>query len=279
MTTRRDPTLSATTAAMGVKTAATIANGRVCRPAESVEYPLTNWKYWVIRKMNPKRQKNATEMESAPPLNRGILNTRTSSSGPSVRNSSSVKTVNSTAATVKHTRVPVDAQPHCGPSMMPSTNEVTPTVEITTPRMSKGCSATLGSRGISIWPAMSVTMTIGTFTRKIDPYQKCSSSAPPVIGPKATAIPDVAPQMPRAFCRSDGSGKTLVRMARLAGKMKAAATPISARLVIRVPVVCDAAAAAEKSPKNTRPTCMVPLRPRRSPIPPPASSKPAKARL
>ena len=123
VTTRRDPTLSATTAAIGVKTAATIANGRVCMPAESVEYPLTNWKYWVIRKMNPKRQKNATEMESAPPLNRGILNTRTSSSGPSVRSSSSVKAVNSTAATAKHARVPVDAQPHCGPSMMPSTND------------------------------------------------------------------------------------------------------------------------------------------------------------
>ncbi len=161
----------------------------MCTPAESVEYPLTNWKYCVMRKMNPNRQKKATEMESAPPLNRGILNTRTSSSGPSVRSSSSVKTVNSTAATAKQASVPVDAQPHCGPSMMPSTNDVTPTVESSTPRRSKGCSAILGSRGISTWPATSVTMTIGTFTRKIDPYQKCSSSAPPVIGPKATAMP------------------------------------------------------------------------------------------
>ena len=126
---------------------------------------------------------------------------------------------------------------------------------------------------------MSVTTTIGTLTRKIDPYQKCSSSAPPTIGPKATAIPDVAPQIPSAFCRSDGSGKTLVRMARLAGKMKAAATPMSARVVISAPVVCDQAAAAEKRPKKTSPTCMVPLRPRRSPMPPPARSRPAKARL
>ena len=85
-----------------------------------------------------------------------------------------------------------------------------------------------------------MTITIGTLTRKIDPYQKCSSSAPPTIGPNATAMPDVAPQIPSAFCRSDGSGKTLVRMARLAGKMKAAATPISARAAISEPVVCDA---------------------------------------
>ena len=175
--------------------------------------------------------------------------------------------------------MPTDAQPHWGPSMMASTNVVTPTVEITTPRKSKGCCAIRGSRGIMTPPAMRVTMTIGTLTRKIDPYQKCSRSAPPVIGPNATAMPDVAPQMPRAFCRSDGSGKTLVRMARLAGKMKAAATPMSARAVMSPPVECDQAAAAEKRPKNTRPTCIVPLRPRRSPIPPPARSSPANARL
>ncbi len=71
----------------------------------------------------------------------------------------------------------------------------------------------------------------------------------------------------------------LVRMARLAGKMKAAATPISARVAMSVPVECAAAAAAEKRPKKIRPICMVPLRPRRSPMPPPASSSPAKARL
>ena len=256
-----------------------MAKGRVCTPAESVEYPLTNWKYWVIKKMNPKRQKNATEIDSAPPVKRGILKTLTSSSGPSVRNSSRAKAVSSTAAAAKHASVRPDAQPHCGPSMMASTNIVIPTVEISTPRMSKRRPATLGSRGIRNPPATRVTMTIGTLTRKMDPYQKCSSSAPPTIGPKATAIPDVAPQMPRAFCRSDGSGKTLVRMARLAGKMKAAATPMSARVEINVPVVCDQAAAAEKRPKKTNPTCMVPLRPRRSPMPPPARSSPANARL
>ena len=196
-----------------------------------------------------------------------------------MRSSSSVKAVRRTAAAAKQVSVPTDAQPHCGPSMMASTKLVTPNVEMNTPRTSKGCWATLGSRGMSTPPAMSVTTTIGTLTRKIDPYQKCSRSAPPTIGPNATAMPDVAPQMPSAFWRSDGSGKTLVRMARLAGKMKAAATPMSARAVMSVPVECDHAAAAENNPKNTSPTCMVPLRPRRSPIPPPASSSPAKARL
>ena len=157
VTTRRVPTLRATTAAIGVHTAATMANGSVCRPADSVEYPLTNWKYWVMRKMKPKRQKNATEMDSAPPVKRGILKTRTSSSGPSVRSSNRAKTVSRTAAVAKQASVPIEAQPHCGPSMMASTNSVIPTVEITTPRMSKRCSATLGSRGIRNPPATIVT--------------------------------------------------------------------------------------------------------------------------
>ncbi len=72
---------------------------------------------------------------------------------------------------------------------------------------------------------------------------------------------------------------TLVKMARLAGKMNAAATPMRARVPINVAVEWDAAAATEKSPKNTRPTCMVALRPSRSPIPPPARRSPAKAKL
>ena len=121
--------------------------------------------------------------------------------------------------------------------------------------------------------------TSGTLTRKIEPNQKCSSSAPPVIGPKATAKPEVAPQTPSAFCRSEGSVNTEVKMARVAGNTKAAATPISARAEMSWPVVVLRAAKTEKTPKNTRPTCITPLRPSRSPTPPPASKSPAKARL
>src|SRR5580704_9794889 len=116
-TTTRDPILSATTAASGVKTAATTAKGNVCTPADRVEYPFTNWEYWVIRKMNPKRQKKATEMESAPPVKRGMVKTRTSRRGPSVRSSSRVNATRRTPATAKHASVCGDVHPHCGPSM------------------------------------------------------------------------------------------------------------------------------------------------------------------
>ena len=99
------------------------------------------------------------------------------------------------------------------------------------------------------------------------------------MGPKATAMPEVAPQMPSAFWRSDGSVKMSVRMASEAGNTNAAATPISARAEISAPVLWLTAARTEKAPKNARPTCMTGLRPSRSPTPPPARSRPAKVRL
>ena len=99
------------------------------------------------------------------------------------------------------------------------------------------------------------------------------------MGPNATARPEVAPQMPRAFCRSEGFVNTDVKIARVAGKTKAAAIPMSARAAMSWPVEVLRAARTENTPKNTSPTCITPLRPSRSPTPPPASSSPAKARL
>src|SRR5580658_8706372 len=125
-TTIRVPTFRATTAPMGVKMAATTAKGSVCTPAESVEYPLTNWKYCVTKKMKPKRQKKATAMATAPPEKRGTAKTRTSSNGLAVRNSTMVNRARSTAAAAKQARVDVAPQPHCGPSMMARTNNDTP---------------------------------------------------------------------------------------------------------------------------------------------------------
>ena len=57
-------------------------------------------------------------------------------------------------------------------------------------------------------PATTPTITIGTLIRKTEPHQKCSSSAPPTIGPIATARPTAPAQTPIAWPRSRGS-KTL----------------------------------------------------------------------
>ena len=76
------------------------------------------------------------------------------------------------------------------------------------------------------------TRTIGTLTRSTEPHQKCSSSQPPVTGPRATLRPLVADQMPIALARSIGSGKTLTRIASVAGKISAAPMPIAPRAAI-----------------------------------------------
>src|SRR6266496_1133423 len=57
------------------------ATGSRCTPAESGPYPLTNWKYWVIRKMKPNRVKNDTVTAPLAALNRMLRNSRTSSIG------------------------------------------------------------------------------------------------------------------------------------------------------------------------------------------------------
>ena len=114
----------------------------------------------------------------------------------------------------------------------------------------------------------------GTLMKNTDPHQKCSSSQPPVIGPAATAMPLTALQMPIALARSVGSRNTLVRIASVAGKMKAAPTPISARPTISDPAEPTEPAYAEVAPNSTRPTISDRLRPNRSPSPPAASRRP-----
>jgi hypothetical protein len=61
--------------------------------------------------------------------------------------------------------------------------------------------------------------------QKTDPHQKFSSSQPLVMGPAATAMPLTALHTPMAAARSRVSRKTLVRIARVAGKISAAPRP------------------------------------------------------
>jgi len=114
--------------------------------------------------------------------------------------------------------------------------------------------------------------------RNTDPHQKCSSRKPPAIGPKATAMPDTADQMPIAFARSTGSVKRLVMIASVAGKTSAAPTPIAPRQKISWPLVEANAAAPLHAAKISSPICIVRFLPSRSPMPPPASSRQAKTR-
>ena len=69
----------------------------------------------------------------------------------------------------------------------------------------------------------------GSFSQKAACQPLSSSSAPPTIGPSATAMPVVAPQRPIALARSPRSGNRCTIVESVAGKITAAPSPITAR--------------------------------------------------
>src|SRR5215831_19130564 len=57
------------------------ASGSITRPVSIADLPCTNCRYWVVRKISPKRAKNADEIASEPSAKAGLLNSETSNSG------------------------------------------------------------------------------------------------------------------------------------------------------------------------------------------------------
>ena len=98
-------------------------------------------------------------------------------------------------------------------------------------------------------------------------------SSPPIIGPMAIATPTVAPQIPNALARSVVLRKAVVKSDSVAGKMKAAAAPMSARAVNKEEMLFERAARKENIPKKSSAICITRLRPNRSDNPPPASKR------
>ena len=158
--------------------------------------------------------------------------------------------------------------------MMPYTSTTSATIDSSTPDGSIRCGCGSFESGTSTTMATRPTITIGTFTRKIDPHQKYFSNAPPAIGPNAIAAPDAPAQMPMAFGRSPGS-KTFWMIDRVCGCTAAAPIPINARN--RISVVAEPANehSAEVAPNNAIPRTRIFLRPTRSPVTPQAISSPA----
>jgi hypothetical protein len=79
---------------------------------------LKNWKYWVIRKMKPNRQKNAIVTEPLAAVKRAFRNRPTSSIGSATRRSQAMNAATNAAATAKPARVRVLPQPWLGASMI-----------------------------------------------------------------------------------------------------------------------------------------------------------------
>ncbi len=177
------------------------------------------------------------------------------------------------------TTTPALVHPRCGPSMIAQTPSPTADTDMSSPTRSRRPGRGSEESGTRTRPASSARAAIGTFTRKIDPHQKCSSSRPPVTGPAATARPVTPDQMPIARARSRMSVKTLMMMASVAGKMRAAPTPMKALAPISCSALCESAARTDVSANTTSPSCRARRRPFRSPKYPNASSSAEKTNV
>jgi hypothetical protein len=113
--------------------------------------------------------------------------------------------------------------------------------------------------------------TNGTFIKNTEPHQKCSSSAPPTIGPSGSPSAVAAAHTPMAFDRSSG-GKTLGRIDIDSGVTSAAPAPIAARAAITSPTEPAKTPSSDAVPNSARPATISRLRPNRSPSSPAGTS-------
>ena len=165
-----------------------------------------------------------------------------------------------TTARANAARVSPAAQPRCGASMMAYTRAATPTMDSRAPATSTGRCSGLREVGTSRWPSTSASAASGTFTRKTDPHQKCSSSRPDPAGPRAAAPADTPAQVAIALPRSS-VGNTLLMIDRVEGITKAAATPMTDRAAMTMPAESATTATAAPTRNSASPTCSAPLRP------------------
>ena len=180
--------------------------------------------------------------------------------------------------TIDPTKPPMVAvlvQPRSGAWMIVHSSRERPTIDSNAPIGSRR--GVLGSRdvGTSVPHSTSATHTMGTFTRKIDPHQKCASRMPPMIGPRPMPMPLTPAQIPMARPRSLGLVKMLVMIDRVAGMMNAAPIPMNARDTTSCVTPSESAALVDANANSTSPIINAPLRPKRSPRLPAVRSRPA----
>ena len=100
-----------------------------------------------------------------------------------------------------------------------------------------------------------------------------------MMGPDATPIPVIAPQMPMALARSARSVKVLVMIDSVVGNTSAAPTPMTTRAPMSASVEPARAARTLPRPKMISPMMSERRRPNRSLNVPPTSTRAANARL
>ena len=168
----------------------------------------------------------------------------------------------------------VEPQPRVFERTTPQTMQNSPTTATTTPGMSSLSAGPFVSRR---WIHASgiVTRPIGTLSQKIHCHAMPVVSAPPTIGPMATARPAIPPHAPRIAPRFSG-GVSSARIVSVSGVTIAAPRPWIARATISISEPVESAAITEATVKIERPMTKRSLRPKRSPSAAPVSRSTAK---
>ncbi len=118
----------------------------------------------------------------------------------------------------------------------------------------------------------------GTFSQKIQCHEMPETTAPPISGPNATAIPAMPLQAPMNAPRRL-AGTAALRIVSVSGMMIAPPKPCTARAAINALADGARAAAAEARVKMPSPTASIRRRPNRSPSAAPVRRKTAKVRV
>ena len=126
-------------------------------------------------------------------------------------------------------------------------------IDVVCPKTSKLLLAWGTRLGMKDIVRMASTAMIGTLTQNAARHPVVETSAPPMIGPSAAAMPPAAPHNPIIFARSLWSEYISEIRARELGTTIAPPTPWSARALMRIPIDGDSAQAIENNAKRISP--------------------------
>ena len=202
----------------------------------------------------PNSDRNTSVIAPLAALKRGFSKKCMSSIGWLERSSHTKNTASTAKPTTNAATISGAPHPWLGASM--TAHRIVPSATIDSSAPTGSSAACVGScdSGTRKKPSTRPTITIGTFTMKIEPHQKCSSRKPPVIGPSPMPSADTPAHTPIALPRSVGSVNTFVMIDSVAGMMNAPPMPISARVAISALADGANADSAEPMPKIASPT-------------------------
>src|SRR6186997_1219727 len=201
--------------------------------------------------------------------------------GCSERRSHHTKTTSTAAATMNAPTTYESPHPRSGPSMILYSSALTPINESTAPNGSSGVAESSLLRGANTATATITTTETTMFTTNTAPHQNDGkihqpvSRKPAMTGPSAPPAPAKPAQIAIALARSCG-GKTAVSNDSVAGITKAAPMPEIALEAMTASEVLANAPTSDPAANTPRPHSNASLRPKRSPIAPAVSNRPAK---